>query len=68
MGSARRTWWATSSPALLVLEDRSRGRTWRWSTATGGLVETVTFRTIVLRDLAGAVHIFRTQRDHRSPT
>ena len=25
---------------------------------TGGLVETVTFRTIVLRDLAGTVHIF----------
>ena len=43
---------------FLVLEDQVRVGDVAVVTGTGGLVETVTFRTIVLRDLAGTVHIF----------
>ena len=43
---------------FLVLEDQVRVGDVAIVNGTGGLVETVTFRTIVLRDLAGTVHIF----------
>ena len=43
---------------FLVLEDLVRVGDVAVVNGTGGLVETVTFRTIVLRDLAGTVHIF----------
>ena len=42
---------------FLVLEDQVRVGDVAVVNGTGGLVETVTFRTIVLRDLAGTVHI-----------
>jgi moderate conductance mechanosensitive channel len=44
---------------FLVLEDQVRVGDVAVVNGTGGLVETVTFRTIVLRDLAGTVHIFQ---------
>ena len=43
---------------FLVLEDQVRVGDVAVVNGTGGLVETVTFRTIVLRDLVGTVHIF----------
>jgi small conductance mechanosensitive channel len=43
---------------FLVLEDQVRVGDVAVVNGTGGLVENVTFRTIVLRDLAGTVHIF----------
>jgi small conductance mechanosensitive channel len=43
---------------FLVMEDQVRVGDVAVVNGTGGLVETVTFRTIVLRDLAGTVHIF----------
>src|SRR5258706_8162769 len=43
---------------FLVLEDQVRVGDVAVVNGTGGLVETVTFRTIVLRDLAGTLHIF----------
>lgn len=43
---------------FLVLEDQVRVGDVAVVNGTAGLVETVTFRTIVLRDLAGTVHIF----------
>ena len=43
---------------FLVLEDQVRVGDVAVVNGTGGLVETLTFRTIGLRDLAGAVHIF----------
>jgi small conductance mechanosensitive channel len=43
---------------FLVLEDQVRVGDVAVVNGTGGLVETVTFRTIVLRDVAGTVHIF----------
>jgi small conductance mechanosensitive channel len=43
---------------FLVLEDQVRVGDVAVVNGTGGLVETVTFRTIVLRDLAGTVHVF----------
>jgi small conductance mechanosensitive channel len=43
---------------FLVLEDQVRVGDVAVVNGTGGLVETVTFRTIVLRDLSGTVHIF----------
>jgi moderate conductance mechanosensitive channel len=43
---------------FLVLEDQVRVGDVAVVNGTGGLVERVTFRTIVLRDLAGTVHIF----------
>ena len=43
---------------FLVLEDQVRVGDVAVVNGVGGLVETVTFRTIVLRDLAGTVHIF----------
>ena len=43
---------------FLVLEDQVRVGDVAVVNGTGGLVETVTFRTIVLRDMAGTVHIF----------
>lgn len=43
---------------FLVLEDQVRIGDVAIVNGTGGLVETITFRTIVLRDLAGVVHIF----------
>ena len=43
---------------FLVLEDQVRVGDVAVVNGTGGVVETVTFRTIVLRDLAGTVHIF----------
>lgn len=43
---------------FLVLEDQVRVGDVAVINGTGGLVETVTFRTIVLRDLAGTVHVF----------
>lgn len=43
---------------FLVLEDQVRVGDVALANGTGGLVETLTFRTIGLRDLAGTVHIF----------
>ncbi len=43
---------------FLVLEDQVRVGDVAIVNGTGGLVEAITFRTIVLRDLAGIVHIF----------
>jgi small conductance mechanosensitive channel len=43
---------------FLVLEDQVRAGDVAVVNGTGGLVETLTFRTIGLRDLAGTVHIF----------
>jgi small conductance mechanosensitive channel len=43
---------------FLVLEDQVRVGDVAVVNGTGGLVETLTFRTIVLRDLAGTVHVF----------
>ncbi|MGH7412774.1 MAG: mechanosensitive ion channel family protein [Candidatus Rokuibacteriota bacterium] len=43
---------------FLVLEDQVRVGDVAVVNGTGGLVEAVTFRTIVLRDLAGTVHVF----------
>jgi small conductance mechanosensitive channel len=43
---------------FLVLEDQVRVGDVAVVNGTGGLVESVTFRTIVLRDLAGTVHTF----------
>lgn len=43
---------------FLVLEDQVRVGDVAVVNGTGGLVETVTFRAIVLRDLAGTVHVF----------
>jgi small conductance mechanosensitive channel len=43
---------------FLVLEDQVRVGDVAVVNGTGGLVETVTFRTIVLRDMSGTVHIF----------
>lgn len=43
---------------FLVLEDQVRVGDVAVVNGTGGLVETLTFRTIGLRDLAGTVHIF----------
>lgn len=43
---------------FLVLENQVRVGDVAVINGTGGLVETITFRTIVLRDLAGVVHVF----------
>jgi len=43
---------------FLVLEDQVRVGDVAVVNGTGGLVETLTFRTIVLRDVAGTVHVF----------
>ena len=43
---------------FLVLEDQVRVGDVAVVNGTGGLVESVTFRTMVLRDMAGTVHIF----------
>ncbi len=43
---------------FLVLEDQVRVGDVAIVNGTGGLVEVITFRTIVLRDLSGIVHIF----------
>jgi small conductance mechanosensitive channel len=43
---------------FLVLENQVRVGDVAVVNGTGGLVETVTFRTIVLRDLRGVVHVF----------
>jgi small conductance mechanosensitive channel len=43
---------------FLVLEDQVRVGDVAIINGTGGLVETLSFRTITLRDLAGAVHVF----------
>ena len=43
---------------FMVLEDQVRVGDVAIVNGTGGLVETITFRTIVLRDLAGVVHVF----------
>jgi small conductance mechanosensitive channel len=43
---------------FLVLEDQVRVGDVAVVNGTGGVVESVTFRTIVLRDVAGTVHIF----------
>lgn len=43
---------------FLVLENQVRVGDVAVVNGTGGLVETITFRTIVLRDLAGVVHVF----------
>jgi small conductance mechanosensitive channel len=43
---------------FMVLENQVRVGDVAIVNGTGGLVETITFRTIVLRDLAGVVHIF----------
>lgn len=43
---------------FLVLEDQVRVGDVAVVNGTGGLVEAITFRTIVLRDLAGIVHVF----------
>lgn len=44
---------------FLVLEDQVRVGDVAVVNGTGGLVETVTFRTIILRDLSGTLHIFQ---------
>jgi small-conductance mechanosensitive channel len=43
---------------FLVLEDQIRVGDAAVINGTGGLVETISFRTVVLRDVAGVVHIF----------
>jgi small conductance mechanosensitive channel len=43
---------------FLVLENQVRVGDVAVVNGTGGLVESITFRTIVLRDLAGTVHVF----------
>jgi small conductance mechanosensitive channel len=43
---------------FMVLEDQVRVGDVAVVNGTGGLVEAITFRTIVLRDLAGVVHVF----------
>ncbi|MEE9219268.1 MAG: mechanosensitive ion channel family protein [Acidobacteriota bacterium] len=43
---------------FLVLEDQIRVGDVAIVNGTGGLVEAVTFRTIILRDLSGVVHVF----------
>jgi small-conductance mechanosensitive channel len=43
---------------FMVLENQVRVGDVAVINGTGGLVESITFRTIVLRDLAGVVHIF----------
>ncbi|MEE8504153.1 MAG: mechanosensitive ion channel family protein, partial [candidate division NC10 bacterium] len=43
---------------FMVLEDQVRVGDVAIVNGTGGLVEVITFRTIVLRDLSGIVHIF----------
>jgi moderate conductance mechanosensitive channel len=43
---------------FMILEDQVRVGDVAVINGTGGLVEAVTFRTIVLRDLAGVVHVF----------
>jgi small conductance mechanosensitive channel len=43
---------------FLVLENQVRVGDVAVVNGTGGLVEAITFRTIVLRDLAGTVHVF----------
>jgi moderate conductance mechanosensitive channel len=43
---------------FLVLENQVRVGDVAVVNGTGGLVEAITFRTIVLRDLAGVVHVF----------
>ncbi|HET9491035.1 MAG TPA: mechanosensitive ion channel family protein [Methylomirabilota bacterium] len=43
---------------FLVLENQVRVGDVAIVNGTGGLVEAITFRTIVLRDLAGVVHVF----------
>jgi moderate conductance mechanosensitive channel len=43
---------------FMILEDQVRVGDVAIINGTGGLVETITFRTIVLRDLAGVVHVF----------
>jgi small conductance mechanosensitive channel len=42
----------------MILEDQIRIGDVAIVNGTGGLVEAVTFRTLVLRDLAGVVHVF----------
>lgn len=43
---------------FMVLENQVRVGDVAIVNGTGGLVETITFRTIVIRDLAGVVHVF----------
>jgi len=43
---------------FLILENQIRVGDVAVINGTGGLVETITFRTIILRDLAGIVHVF----------
>ncbi len=43
---------------FMVMENQVRVGDVAIVNGTGGLVETITFRTIVLRDLAGVVHVF----------
>lgn len=43
---------------FLVLEDQIRVGDVAIVNGTGGLVEAVTFRTVILRDLSGVVHVF----------
>ncbi|MFQ5960717.1 MAG: mechanosensitive ion channel family protein [Candidatus Methylomirabilales bacterium] len=43
---------------FMVMEDQVRVGDVAIVNGTGGLVEAITFRTIVLRDLAGVVHVF----------
>jgi len=43
---------------FMVLEDQVRVGDVAVVNGTGGLVEAITFRTIVLRDLSGVVHVF----------
>jgi moderate conductance mechanosensitive channel len=43
---------------FIILEDQVRVGDVAKVNGTGGLVEAITFRTIVLRDLAGVVHVF----------
>jgi len=43
---------------FMILEDQVRIGDVAVINGTGGLVEAITFRTIILRDLAGVVHVF----------
>ena len=57
--SARSIWCAIWSAAFFLLfENQIRVGDIAIINGTGGLVESVTFRTVVLRDQAGVVHVF----------
>ena len=50
---------------FIILEDQIRLGDVAVINGTGGLVETITFRTIALRDFSGVVHIFSQRRNQQ---